>query len=372
MTSFPRQPANNTAKSATGASLKIPTFNTNTFRVPRIKTTTISSNGNATNRPMRLPLPQNVNKNGVIIPNGKTTIAKVPRSTTTKISVGGKVIDVDVLTKLQSKNGIISFNASKDLLSNLAVTKLVGGKTFNHQNLQQAQQQTQQQQNNKQISVTVFSTQGKKNPEKFLLPKTTQPSHVEVKKFAPEMNGLLTALKTARKLPVTQGEQTNAVKGGYMLNKPLLAPFTVSVIKDQQQKRLIAITTTSSSTATSINKTQRTRSIIALSHNKPTTLATASTTRPIVHLQQKQHFNNKRATSQLNNKTNVITSHHGNKSSIMTSKPISAIVENRAYKSNKVILENNKKANLKIKSLLLKDLMTKKANREKDFTKIDG
>ena len=363
MASAPSAPSVNN----TNAGLKIPTFNTSSFRIPPMT-------NEAGNRSARLQSSTTMLSNGLVSTN----------TSTTKITVGGKVIDVDVLTKLhQAKNNgnVITFNASKDLLSNLAVKKLVGTKTVSQikQNgvankvelLTKQQQQQQQQPVGKTISVTVFSTQGKKNQEKFLLPKTNQPL-IEIKKFAPEMNGLLTALKTSsstiKKPIVAQNVNDKHVMKGYTLqNKPLRAPFVVNS-KDQHKKPLMLFQP--STTSVQSQYAPKTNILQQNTYNRQATVTT--TPRPNIQQQRLRNSNNINnnniKTTSFNNRMNVITSLTTKPST--SSKPISAIVENRAYKANKVMLENNKKANYKIKNLLLKDLTVKNSN--KDFTRIEG
>ena len=369
MASAPSAPTVNN----TNAGLKIPTFNTSSFRMPPMTSDGI-------NRPVHLPLSSSTTMlaNGLVSSN----------TATTKIAVGGKVIDVDVLTKLHQANNngnVITFNASKDLLSNLAVKKLVGTKTIGQikqnavDNKVKLLTSKQQQSVGKTISVTVFSTQGKKNQEKFLLPKTNQPL-IEIKKFAPEMNGLLTALKTSssattKKPIVAQSVDDKHVMKGYTLqNKPIRAPFIVnnSNKKDQQKKPLMLFQP--STTAVRSQYAPSKSNMLQTNNNAYRNQATVTTTTSRPNIQQQRirntNNNNNIKTTAFNNKMNVITSLSTKPSA--TSKPISAIVENRVYKANKVMLENNKKANFKIKDLLLKDLFSKKSSNDKDYTRIDG
>ena len=356
-------PARPVSNANTGSGLKIPIFNTSSFRMPPM--------GSESSRPARLPLPTSTMIGNRVTPSNTTT---------TKISVGGKVIDVDVLTKLHqaNRNGkVITFNASKDLLSNLAVKKLVGTKTINQINKPVdnskvkpiIQQQQQQQSMGKTISVTVFSTQGKKNQEKFLLPKTSQP-FIEVKKFAPEMNGLLTALKTtsSTKKPMGQSvDEKNPMKGYTLQSRPILVP----VNKDQHKKPMMLFPP--STTSVKSQYAPKSNMPLTITTYKPETVAITATSRSSIQQQQQRLHNNKKTAPPHFNKMNVITS-YGNSNNTKpsaTSKPISAIVENRAYKANKVMLENNKKANFKIKSMLLKDQMVK-GSKDKAFTRIDG
>ncbi|XP_057306862.1 uncharacterized protein LOC130645034 [Hydractinia symbiolongicarpus] len=117
-----------------------------------------------------------------------------------KISVDGKVVDINILTKLQQQNGgnIVSFTASKEFLSNIAsakfnVSKSVATSKKQEMSLFKMAKQPQP-----------VQTSTKKSQEKMLLPKMpangyTPKSSIEVKKFAPEIKGLLTGLSTAFK-----------------------------------------------------------------------------------------------------------------------------------------------------------------------------
>ncbi|XP_066917128.1 muscle M-line assembly protein unc-89-like [Clytia hemisphaerica] len=351
--------------------LKVPTFNTSTFR--------LSSDQFTKTGKIRLTTPQNTSNN----------VSK------TKIQVDGKLIDVDVLTKLHQQagtNATITFNSStKNLLSNIAITKLTSGaRKIEPTTLKQP----------KTIAVTVFGSQqgSKTTHEKFLLPKTTTATkttisktmpYIEVKKFAPEMNGLMTALKNGHIKAENDGKNIT------IRNKPATAYAFNIISKDNLIKNGTFIPSTpnlnkgfqsSSNTKTLItqgptvkrfhtNATEVTTKRL-LSNNTPLTSTVhnpkATTNRkPIEYRTTPAPTYNK--PSVIYNRMNVITSYQNPTTKpTLTAKPTSAIVENRAYKANKVMLENNKKANFKIKTLLLQDLMKKKAKKENDTTRIDG
>lgn len=117
-----------------------------------------------------------------------------------KISVDGKVVDINILTKLQQQNGgnIVSFTASKEFLSNIASAKFNVSKSVSTSKKQEMSLFKMAKQ------PQPVQTSTKKSQEKMLLPKTpangyTPKSSIEVKKFAPEIKGLLTGLSTAFK-----------------------------------------------------------------------------------------------------------------------------------------------------------------------------
>ena len=164
------------------------------------------------------------------------------------------------------------------------------------------------------------------------------------------------------------------MKGYTLQNKPIRAPFIVNNRnnKDQQKKPLMLF----QPSTTSVRSQYAPSKSNMLQTNNNTYRNQATTSRPNMQQQRIRNTNNNNnnnnniKTTAFNNKMNVITSLSTKPSA--TSKPISAIVENRVYKANKVMLENNKKANFKIKDLLLKDLFSKKSSNDKDYTRIDG
>ena len=359
--------------------LRVPTFNTSTFRLPQLTTNvgSVQSNGVKTSKTHLLST-----INGVVQPpsNNKTT-------STTKLSVDGKV--VDILQKQQQQmntNGnVVSLTtSSKDLLSNLAITKLTSNVRALEPNaaIQPKQSKT--------ISVTVYGAQAKhqgnrSSNEKFLLPKTTttttQPiryphnknGHVEVKKFVPEMTGLLTGLSTGIR-GVSHSNIINStdknIKTFALKNSQTLSPAAINLINDAAKGLkggTMILPATNYNQKGSMIKPNT--SVSTMVHNSKSTHRMMS--KPL------SFCNNTKTTTYIKqpnvNRMNIITSYNNNNNSNVlnltkkNNKPSSrgvalhtpAIVENRKYKSNKVLLENNKKkaTNFKIKSILLQDFL---------------
>ena len=128
-----------------------------------------------------------------------------------KIKIDGKVIDLDLIAKIKQQNvgNIVSFAASKEFISNLTGNKL-SPNNFSLVNQSKYGQEHQV----IRYPNPVKNTSCKLQSEQVALPKLPyvndqrffSSSHLEVKKFAPEMNGLLTGLSTALKsnsLPVS-------------------------------------------------------------------------------------------------------------------------------------------------------------------------
>ena len=131
-----------------------------------------------------------------------------------KIKIDGKVIDLDLIAKIKQQNvgNIVSFAASKEFISNLTGNKL-SPNNFSLVNQSKYGQEHQV----IRCPNPVKSTSCKLQSDQVTLTKSPyindqsflNSSHLEVKKFAPEMNGLLTGLSTALKsnsLPISQSK----------------------------------------------------------------------------------------------------------------------------------------------------------------------
>lgn len=148
----------------------------------------------------------------------KPNVSIKPFVPTAKLTLEGKVVDIDVLTKLQQQNGgnIVSFTASKEFLSNLASAKV--NSTKNNPTTSSKTRVNKQE-------VSVFkSIAGKKTQQdKVILPKAQMKGfgqciikpRIEVKRFAPEIKGLFTGLSTAFKTTTSTSQNSSQnVKSG--------------------------------------------------------------------------------------------------------------------------------------------------------------
>ena len=180
-------------------------------------------------------------------------VAIKPFVPTAKLTLDGKVVDIDVLTKLQQQNGgnIVSFTASKEFLSNLASAKIHSSKISG----------TSKSRVNKQ-DVSVFkSLTGKRTQqEKVLLPKNqlngfTPKSRIEVKKFAPEIKGLLSGLSTAFKTSTAVSINTTKCSRDIQSGGLLQASNASCKGITEQAKRnlLLAVKTTEQITSSTLN-----------------------------------------------------------------------------------------------------------------------
>ena len=371
------------------AQLKIPTFNTSTFRLAQIvpdrsNTTIIGGVGGGAAKKQQPPIRLGT-------PSITSTAIATTTITTTKISVDGKVIDIDVLTKLHQKNGggnIVSFTASRELLSNLANNKptknvVVPAKitSSNHPLQQQTLKATS-------TGITLYSAQGIKqvntgktttgvkltSNEKFLLPKTTtthtvgqyplKKCQVEVKKFAPEMNGLLSGLRGGAAVPATATAVSGDMKSikAYNMKNQAVAISFIGENKKTKGATTMLLPTKALSNAT----THQLKTII---HN-PTVVKTypphhpqyitKTTKKPL--LPQAIHHQPVCKQEATSNKY-ILSVSTSPPTKGLSSTPTPAIVENKTYRTNKNILENNKKSSFKIQTLLLQDALKKENER---------
>jgi len=316
-----------------------------------------------------------------------------------------------------SNGNVVSFTTtSKDLLSNLAITKLTSNVRTSEPSAEISPKQP------KTISVTVYGAQAKHpgnnnkvNNEKFLLPKSTTSQslryptncHVEVKKFAPEMNGLLTGLSTGIR-GVTNGNITNKSDKNYKTfakNHQTLSPAAITLINDaakglkggpmilpaanyNKKPSMIKRNTSVTTIVHNPNSVHRTMSKpLSLYNNTKINKQPPDVNRINIITSYNKNKNKNNNSSSSSNSNN--SSSNNNNTSVLnpkrkitkpsrgTATHASAIVENRRYKSNKVLLENNTKktTNFKIKSILLQDFLKQeefdKQRTDKGKTKLN-
>ena len=140
--------------------------------------------------------------NSIVKPTFSVNSIVKPNITPSKITVDGKIVDIDVLTKLQQQSGgnIVSFTASKEFLSSLASAKVNVSRTILPPD--KKKQDASSVFKSGSVAVAPPNLSRKISQAKILLPKTHlngYKSNIEVKKFAPEMKGLLSGLSTALK-----------------------------------------------------------------------------------------------------------------------------------------------------------------------------
>lgn len=307
------------------------------------------------------------NMNSLSVDSATTNI------TTTKISVGGKVIDIDVLTKLQQnqRGNIVSFTASKEFLSNLANSKVkhitVQSTTSNEGNLFPIDHQTQ----GKKTSV-IKSTQSNNQQDKILLPKTANSMNptvnsVEVKRFAPEINGLLTGLSTALKTSSNKNIANNMHR-----DKSPIAPVAINVISPakglQAQKTALLLPRNLKEITHSSLTTTR---FLPFNGKNPKTTILNQTTHPSIDLITKVKGRSKQR--HLKHNTHV------------TFVPTFDEGRDKSRKTNKVLYENRNNSTFKIQKLMQNKMPYFKnnidrgmnpnshsGNKEADVKKISG